>query len=212
MDIAGIRKEYRLQQLKESDIQQDPLAQFQNWFKAAIDAQVNEPNAMNLSTVKASGRPSSRIVLLKGVEEKGFVFYTNYQSDKGQQLEQQPYASLCFFWPELERQVRVEGKVIKVSPAVSDAYFQSRPLASRLGAWASPQSRIISGREPLEQNLEEAKKKFTLDVPRPAHWGGYKLIPDYIEFWQGRESRLHDRITYSLEDDFTKWSINRLAP
>lgn len=212
MDIAGIRKEYRLQQLKESDIQQDPFLQFQNWFKAALDAQVNEPNAMNLSTVKASGRPSSRIVLLKDVEDNGFVFYTNYQSDKGRQLEHHPYAALCFFWPELERQVRVEGKIVKVSPAISDAYFKSRPLASRLGAWASPQSQIISGREVLEQNLEDTKKKFTLDVPRPANWGGYKLIPDYIEFWQGRESRLHDRITYCLEGDFTKWSINRLAP
>jgi pyridoxamine 5'-phosphate oxidase len=210
MDIAGIRKEYRLQQLKESDIQQDPLLQFQNWFQAAIDAKVNEPNAMNLSTVKGSGRPASRIVLLKGVEENGFVFYTNYQSDKGQQLQQQPYASLCFFWPELERQVRVEGKVVKVSPATSDAYFQSRPLASRLGAWASPQSKIISGRVFLEQNLEEAKKKFIVDIPRPENWGGYKLIPDYLEFWQGRESRLHDRIVYSLNGE--KWSINRLAP
>lgn len=212
MDIAGIRKEYRLQQLKELDVEQNPLLQFQHWFSAAIEAKVNEPNAMNLSTVKASGRPSSRIVLLKGVEENGFVFYTNYQSNKGQQLQQQPYASLCFFWPELERQVRVEGKVIKVSPATSDIYFQSRPLASRLGAWASPQSQIISDRDSLEKKLEEVKNKFTLEVPRPEHWGGYKLIPDYIEFWQGRESRLHDRITYQLEADLTKWSIHRLAP
>ncbi len=210
MDIAGIRKEYRLQQLRESDVHTDPLLQFQNWFKAAIDAKVNEPNAMNLSTIKASGRPSSRIVLLKGVEENGFVFYTNYESDKGHQLQEQPYASLCFFWPELERQVRIEGKVSKVSPAVSDDYFNSRPLASRLGAWASPQSQIISERELLEKKLEEVKNKFTLDIPRPEHWGGYKLVPDYMEFWQGRESRLHDRIIYSIKDE--KWMINRLAP
>jgi len=210
MDIAGIRTEYRLQQLKESEVKADPLQQFQDWFKAAMEAKVNEPNAMNLSTVKASGRPSSRIVLLKGVEENGFVFYTNYNSNKGHQLQQHPFASLCFFWPELERQVRIEGKISKVSPAVSDAYFQSRPLASRLGAWASPQSQIIAGRESLEKNLQEVTSKFTLDIPRPDHWGGYVLIPDYIEFWQGRESRLHDRITYSLDNE--KWSINRLAP
>lgn len=212
MDIAGIRKEYRLQQLKESDVNSDPLLQFQDWFKAALEAKVNEPNAMNLSTVKASGRPSSRIVLLKGVEDNGFVFYTNYTSDKGHQLQQQPYASLCFFWPELERQVRIEGKVIKVAPAVSDQYFQSRPLASRLGAWASPQSQIIPGRDSLELKLEEVKRQFSLDVPRPEHWGGYKLIPDYLEFWQGRESRLHDRIVYSLDKDSVKWTVNRLAP
>ena len=210
MDIAGIRKEYKLQQLREADVNPDPFLQFQDWFKSAIDAKVNEPNAMNLSTIKASGRPSSRIVLLKGVEEKGFVFYTNYESDKGHQLLQHPYASLCFFWPELERQIRIEGQVAKVPPTVSDDYFNSRPLASRLGAWASPQSQIISGRESLEKRLEDVKNKFTLDVPRPEHWGGYKLVPDYIEFWQGRESRLHDRIIYTL--DGTKWVINRLAP
>lgn len=210
MDIAGIRKEYRLQQLRESDVHHDPLKQFQDWFKAAIETEVNEPNAMNLSTVKASGRPSSRIVLLKGVEENGFVFYTNYNSNKGQQLQEQPYGALCFFWPELERQVRIEGKISKVSPQTSDAYFHSRPVASRLGAWASPQSQVISGRDFLEKNLEDVKNKFTLDIPRPAHWGGYVLIPDYIEFWQGRESRLHDRITYRLDQE--KWLINRLAP
>jgi pyridoxamine 5'-phosphate oxidase len=212
MDIAGIRKEYRLQQLRASDVKADPLLQFQDWFKAAVEANVNEPNAMNLSTVKASGRPCSRIVLLKGVEEKGLVFYTNYESDKGNQLEKYPFASLCFFWPELERQVRLEGKVIKVSPAVSDAYFYSRPLASRLGAWASPQSQVIPARELLESNLEAVQKKFALEVPRPEHWGGYQLIPDYVEFWQGRESRLHDRIVYSWKEELAQWTINRLAP
>lgn len=210
MDIASIRTEYRLQQLSEKDVNSDPLLQFQEWFKAALAAEVNEPNAMNLCTVKASGRPASRIVLLKGIEDNGFVFYTNYESDKGRQLQNHPYASLCFFWPELERQVRVEGRVEKVSKSTSDQYFQSRPFASRLGAWASPQSQIIAGRNVLELKLKEIKQKFTLEVPRPEHWGGFKLTPDYIEFWQGRESRLHDRITYKLEGE--EWLINRLAP
>ncbi|MDB5274708.1 MAG: pyridoxamine 5-phosphate oxidase [Chitinophagaceae bacterium] len=211
MDIAGIRKEYRLQQLRESDVQYDPLLQFKNWFDEAITSKVNEPNAMTLSTVRPSGRPSSRIVLLKGVEQNGFVFYTNYDSDKGHQLEQQPFASLCFFWPELERQVRIEGKVRKVDADVSDAYFKSRPFSSRLGAWVSTQSQIIEGRETLEKKLAEVKALYPADVPRPAHWGGYVLIPDYIEFWQGRESRLHDRIAYTLKDT-VNWEIARLAP
>ncbi|HSZ71786.1 MAG TPA: pyridoxamine 5'-phosphate oxidase, partial [Cytophagaceae bacterium] len=186
MNISSIRKEYRLKQLRESDIQQDPLLQFHDWFHEAIHAQVNEPNAMNLSTVKASGRPSSRIVLLKGIEQDGFVFYTNYESDKGQQLQHSPFASLCFFWPELERQVRIEGKVIKGNATASDNYFSSRPFASQLGALASPQSQVIENRSLLEEKLEQLKKQYGDHVTRPDHWGGFVLIPDYMEFWQGR--------------------------
>jgi pyridoxamine 5'-phosphate oxidase len=211
MNIAGIRKEYRLKQLNEQDVHSDPLVQFKKWFQEALLAEVNEPNAMNLSTVKASGRPSSRIVLLKGVEQGGFVFYTNYESSKGQALKHHPFASLCFFWPELERQVRIEGKVSKVNATTSNDYFNSRPLESRLGAWVSNQSQVIDGREILEQKLAEVKKQYTVDVPRPEHWGGYVLLPDYIEFWQGRESRLHDRIAYTASDSNT-WSMSRLAP
>ncbi len=210
MNISGIRKEYQLKQLDINDVSPDPLLQFKTWFNESLTAKVNEPNAMNLSTVKSSGRPSSRIVLLKGVEEKGFVFYTNYQSRKGMELHENPFGSICFFWPELERQVRIEGKISKVASAVSDEYFQSRPYESRIGAWVSPQSEIISNRSLLEKTFELVKEKYPVDVPRPEHWGGFVLIPDYIEFWQGRESRLHDRIVYTLKNNV--WEINRLAP
>ena len=210
MDIAGIRRDYKLKQLDKTDVNPDPLVQFKAWFKEALDAKVMEPNAMNLSTIKASGKPSSRIVLLKDIEENGFVFYTNYESNKGQQLAREPFGALCFFWPELERQVRIEGKITKVSSAVSDQYFQSRPYESRIGAWASPQSKIISDRNILEKTFQLVKEKYNKVVPRPAHWGGYVLIPDTIEFWQGRENRLHDRMMYENKNNI--WELNRLAP
>ena len=210
MDIAGIRRDYKLKQLDKTDVSQDPLVQFKAWFKEALDAKVMEPNAMNLSTIKVSGKPSSRIVLLKDIEENGFVFYTNYESNKGQQLAHQPFAALCFFWPELERQIRIEGKITKVSSAVSDEYFQSRPYESRIGAWVSPQSQIISDRNILEKTFQLVKEKYNKVVPRPAHWGGYILMPDSMEFWQGRESRLHDRMMYENKNNI--WELNRLAP
>ncbi len=210
MDIAGIRKDYKLKQLDKKDVHADPFLQFKAWFSEAIAAEVNEPNAMNLSTIKPSGRPSSRIVLLKGIEEKGFVFYTNYESHKGQQLQTHPFASLCFFWPELERQVRVEGQIKKVAPAVSDEYFQSRPYESQLGAWVSPQSKVIENRDVLQQKFQSIKDQYPQTVPRPLHWGGFVLIPDAVEFWQGRENRLHDRILYELKDG--QWVLSRLAP
>ena len=210
MDIAGIRRDYKLKQLDKTDVSQDPLVQFKAWFKEALDAKVMEPNAMNLSTIKVSGKPSSRIVLLKDIEENGFVFYTNYESNKGQQLAHEPFAALCFFWPELERQIRIEGKITKVSSAVSDEYFQSRPYESRIGAWVSPQSQIISDRNILEKTFQLVKEKYNKVVPRPAHWGGYILMPDSMEFWQGRESRLHDRMMYENKNNI--WELNRLAP
>jgi pyridoxamine 5'-phosphate oxidase len=210
MDISSIRKDYKLKQLDKIDVHADPFVQFKAWFAEAIAAQVNEPNAMNLATVKASGKPSSRIVLLKGIEEQGLVFYTNYQSHKGQELQAHPFGSLCFFWPELERQVRIEGDIKKVAPPVSDAYFQSRPYESQLGAWVSPQSQVIETRAVLEQKYDVLKNQYAQSVPRPAHWGGYVLLPNVVEFWQGRENRLHDRMLYELRDG--DWQLNRLAP
>ena len=211
MSISSIRKDYQLQSLSEKDVKQDPFAQFTQWWDEAVASEIIEVNAMTLSTVTAEGRPSARIVLLKGFDTNGFVFFTNYESNKGQQLTANPFASLVFFWKELERQVRIEGTVVKVSDQESDDYFHSRPQGSQLGAIASPQSRIIEGRSIIEKNLESLQEKYQGSViPRPSHWGGYRVVPDTIEFWQGRSSRLHDRIKYIKE--VSAWKIVRLAP
>ena len=211
MSISSIRKDYQLKSLSETDVHSDPIIQFSQWWEDALTSKIDEVNAMALSTVTPEGKPSARIVLLKGFDEHGFVFFTNYESEKGVHLSINPFASLVFFWKELERQVRIEGPCEKISAEESDLYFHSRPLGSRIGAWASPQSRVIEGRKDLEDNLKNLEGRFTTeDVPRPPHWGGFVVIPETIEFWQGRSSRLHDRIVYSKGEE--GWSIVRLAP
>ncbi|WP_299757034.1 pyridoxamine 5'-phosphate oxidase [uncultured Pontibacter sp.] len=211
-NIADIRINYKKHALSEDSVAADPIEQFQVWLQEALSSQVEEPTALVLSTVNAACKPSGRVVLLKGVDKRGFSFYTNYASRKGHELEQNPYASLTFFWPALERQVRVEGRVEKVMPEESDAYFHSRPKGSQIGAWASPQSQVIPSRQVLEEREKELNTQFTATdaVPRPQHWGGYRLMPVYLEFWQGRPSRLHDRIAYESEGE--RWEIKRLAP
>jgi pyridoxamine 5'-phosphate oxidase len=210
-DIASLRNEYSKAQLDVSSISKDPVQQFDKWFQDAVTAKVPEPNAMNLATVNG-GRPSSRIVLLKGVEHGKFVFYTNYQSNKGRELEENPACCVTFFWPELERQIRIEGVAARVEAGRSDAYFQSRPRGSQVGAWASPQSTIINERTLLEERAKQIEEKFKGQdkLPRPHQWGGYEIDPLIIEFWQGRQNRLHDRILYTKADG--GWKINRLAP
>ncbi|MBD2034949.1 pyridoxamine 5'-phosphate oxidase [Leptolyngbya sp. FACHB-321] len=209
--IADLRQNYTLQALNEADVDPDPIQQFQRWMDQAIAAELPEPNAMTLATATRDGIPSARIVLLKGLDARGFAFYTNYESRKGRELADNPQAALVFLWTVLERQVRIEGQVEKVAAAETDAYFQSRPLASRLGAWASEQSRVIRNREVLEQRFAELKATYADEtVPRPPHWGGYRVIPHQIEFWQGRTSRLHDRLRYRLEEG--NWHLERLAP
>jgi pyridoxamine 5'-phosphate oxidase len=208
--VADLRKDYSLKNLDEGDVDSDPLAQFSKWLDEAIRAEALEPTAMNLSTVDARGRPAGRIMLLKGVDDRGFVFFTNYGSRKGRDLGAHPAAALTFLWKELERQVRIEGTIEKVDGAESDAYYRVRPLGSRIGAWASPQSDVVANRDWLERRMQEYAAKFGEDPPRPPHWGGYRVIPDAMEFWQGRQSRLHDRIAYRLENG--KWIRNRLAP
>ncbi len=208
--IAHLRKDYALRTLDEADVDRDPLKQFGVWMVEAIHAQVPEPTAMTLATVDAKARPSARIVLLKGVDPKGFVFFTNYESRKARELDANPFAALTFLWKELERQVRVEGKVEKVSAEESSAYYLTRPLGSRIGAWASPQSRVIENRAWLEKRWETLGAEHGDDPRRPPHWGGYRLVPEYLEFWQGRMSRLHDRIAYNRLG--SAWEIARLAP
>ena len=210
-DISAIRKEYSKASLDESSVSKDPLHQFDKWFTEAINASVPEPTAMHLATVNG-GRPASRIVLLKGVENGMFVFYTNYQSRKGKELDENPACSLTFFWPELERQVRIEGVASRIDAKRSDEYFQSRPRGSQIGAWASPQSSVINDRSILEQRAKQIEEKFKSaeKLPRPHQWGGYEIDPILIEFWQGRPSRLHDRILFTRDDN--GWKINRLAP
>jgi pyridoxamine 5'-phosphate oxidase len=213
VNTADLRREYHRAALTETDVDPDPFRQFDRWLSEAIRAEVPEPTAMTLATADAEGRPAARIVLLKGADAHGFVFFTNYDSRKGRELAARPKAALLFHWVELERQVRIEGSVTKVTAAVSDAYFASRPLASRIGAWASPQSRAIPDRAWLESEFTAAQQRLSAngpDVPRPAHWGGYRLAPAALEFWQGRSSRLHDRICYRSEG--AHWRIERLAP
>jgi pyridoxamine 5'-phosphate oxidase len=208
--IADLRKSYERAELDEQASHPDPLHQFQQWLQEAIDAKVPEPNAMTLATVDAQLRPSTRVVLIKGLDERGIVWYTNYDSRKGQALAGNPFAALQFHWVELERVVRIEGRVVKVSEEESDAYYASRPLDSRIGAWASPQSQVIDSRATLVANAAKYGARFLLKPPRPPHWGGYRLEPDRWEFWQGRKSRLHDRLRYRLEDG--AWLRERLAP
>ena len=211
MSIADIRTEYRLHALSEQDVAADPIAQFGRWFEEAVNAAVVEPNAMCLATATPDAYPSARMVLLKGFDARGFVFYTDYRSRKGQELADNPHASLCFFWGELERQVRINGAVQRVSRAESDAYFQSRPLPSRVGAWTSHQSMVLTDRSALEQQLAANEARFASgDVPLPEHWGGFRIIPEELEFWQGRESRLHDRIQFRREAG--AWVKRRLSP
>ena len=209
--IADLRKSYERAALNESDSLADPRLQFEHWLNQAIEAEIPEPNAMTLATVSSDLRPSTRVVLIKGVDARGIVWYTNYNSRKGQELAGNPFAALQFHWVELERVVRIEGQVEKVSADESDAYFQSRPLDSRIGAWASPQSEPISGREVLVAAAAKYGAQFLLNPPRPPHWGGYRLVPERWEFWQGRKSRLHDRLRYTLAADGT-WHRERLAP
>ena len=209
--LADLRKNYSLGSLDIADADPNPFRQFDVWFKQAVDAQLPEPNTMTLATVDPRGRPSARIVLIKGVDERGFVFFTNYESRKGLELAQNPYASLLFYWIELERQVRVEGTVVKTSDAESDTYFASRPVGSRIGAWASEQSKVIESRAALEAREREFIAQYGDNPPRPPHWGGYRLIPDAIEFWQGRPSRLHDRLLYTRSGN-ADWTIARLSP
>ena len=209
--LADLRKSYERAELDESASHGDPLKQFEQWLNEAIASQVPEPNAMTLATVASNLRPSTRVVLIKGYDEQGIVWYTNYESRKGQELAGNPFAALQFHWVELERVVRIEGRVEQVSDAESDAYFHSRPLDSRLGAWASPQSQVIEGRSVLVANAARAGARYLLNPPRPPHWGGYRLKPDHWQFWQGRRSRLHDRLRYTL-DDGQNWIRERLAP
>ncbi len=211
-NIANLREDYRLKTLEVTDVHPDPMQQFQIWFDEAMSSDVPEPNAMVIATANTEGVPSARVVLLKGLSEAGFIFYTNYQSHKASELDANPNAALVFNWLELQRQVRIEGTVEKVSRATSQVYFQSRPKGSQIGAHASPQSRVIADRTILEENVQKLEKQYadTAQLPLPENWGGYIVAPRKIEFWQGRSSRLHDRIVFTKVNE--NWMINRLAP
>lgn len=210
--LADLRKEYTQQSLEGADVLPDPIAQFERWFEEAQQAQIHEPNAMHLATVSAEGYPNARVVLLKGIEDGCFLFYTNYTSRKGQNIQQQPRVALTFFWPELERQVRIEGAATQLSDERSTAYFRSRPRGSQLGAWVSPQSEVIADRSVLTERQQELAERFAdQPIPRPDQWGGYAVRPHTVEFWQGRPSRLHDRLRYQRQEN-NAWIIERLAP
>ncbi|URI06065.1 pyridoxamine 5'-phosphate oxidase [Aquincola tertiaricarbonis] len=211
ISLADLRKSYERAELDETASDADPRKQFESWLQQALNAQVPEASAMTLATVGEGGRPSTRVVLLKGCDARGLVWYTNYDSRKGHELAAHPFAALQFHWVELERVVRIEGRVQKVDDAESDAYFSSRPLDSRIGAWASPQSQVIPSRATLVANAAKFGARYALNPPRPPHWGGYRLVPDQWEFWQGRKSRLHDRLHYRLDEAGT-WVRERLAP
>jgi pyridoxamine 5'-phosphate oxidase len=213
MNIADLRKDYALKSLDEKDVLPDPFAQFSVWMNEALSAKLPEPTAMTLATaapVAGGHQPTARIVLLKGVDPRGFMFFTNYTSRKGREMAANPLAGLLFFWVELEREVRIDGRIEKVAAAESDEYFASRPLLSRIGAHASPQSQVLRDRAELEARFEQKGREFGENVPRPEHWGGYRLVPEEIEFWQGRRSRLHDRLRYRKVDG--RWMVERLAP
>jgi pyridoxamine 5'-phosphate oxidase len=209
--INSLRHDFSKQTLDEKDVHKNPVIQFSKWFTEAVDAKVNEPNAMTVCTATLDGKPSARILLLRNFDDDGFVFYTNYQSRKGEEIDKNPNAALLFFWPELERQIRIEGILSKQNSEDSDMYFKSRPRTSKLGAWTSAQSKVLASRKVLDEEYEKLSKKFPgEEIPRPEHWGGYILKPFSVEFWQGRPSRLHDRILYTKEND--AWKIERLAP
>lgn len=211
--ISNLRQDYKAKSFRRTDLVADPYAQFKAWFEEALSAKIPEPNAMTLATASLTGRPSARIVLLKSIAEDGFIFYTNYESTKGKMLAENPQAALVFCWLELERQIRIEGRVEKVDTATAKEYFQSRPKESQMGAWVSQQSTVIETRAVLEDSMTELNEQYAEQavLPKPPNWGGYKVIPDKIEFWQGRRSRLHDRFQYSLQAD-GQWKIERLAP
>lgn len=213
-ELADLRQEYARAELSRDNVADDPIEQFRDWFDEALDAEVEEPNAMTLSTATPDAAPSARIVLLKGLDERGFQFYTNYESRKGTELAQNPHVALVFWWAPLERQVRVEGQAERLPEAESTDYFHSRPRGSQMGAWASPQSQVVESREELENNLAAVEEEYEGEetIPRPSHWGGYVVRPTEIEFWQGRPNRLHDRLRYRRPSLDADWTLDRLAP
>ncbi|MCI0620452.1 MAG: pyridoxamine 5'-phosphate oxidase [Acidobacteria bacterium] len=212
MSLSDLRREYALAGLKESDLHPSPFKQFEKWFQQALVAGLSEPNAMTLATATPDGKPSARIVLLKGFDEWGFVFFTNYESRKGRELTENPHAALVFYWIELERQVCINGPVSRVQAEESESYFHSRPVGSQLGAWASRQSQVVSGRAVLEDRLEQLTQEFrNKPIPLPPYWGGFRIAPSALEFWQGRPNRLHDRLRYTLQTG-NQWLIERLSP